>query len=134
MHQMIFVNLPVADLDASRAFFSKVGYAFNEQFSDDKALCLMLGDNLFAMLLRRDFFAGFTPRPVADATATSEVLVALSAASREDVDSIVGRALDAGGSEVRDPMDEGFMYARAYADLDGHIWEVLWMDPSHVQG
>jgi hypothetical protein len=124
---MMFVNLPVADVARSRAFFADLGFTFNEQFSDGKAACMVVSETAFVLLLDREFFAGFTPRPVADATAATEVLVAVSAASREDVDRIVEAAVTAGGSEARPPMDEGFVYQRSIADLDGHLWEVVWM-------
>lgn len=132
MHQMIFVNLPVADLDASRRFFSSIGYTFNEAFCDEKSLCLELGANLTAMLLKRDFFATFHDKEVADAHATAQVLVALSATSRDEVEAIVAKALAAGGTDVKTE-DWGFMYGRSYADLDGHVWEILWMDPQAAQ-
>lgn len=132
MHTMIFVNLPIRDLDASRAFFTSLGYTFNEAFSDENALCLILGDNLYAMLLKREFFQTFTPREVADARATTEVLVALSVGARDDVDRLITRAVEAGGTEVREPQDLGFMYGRSYADPDGHIWEIIWTDPAAV--
>jgi predicted lactoylglutathione lyase len=132
---MIFINLPVADLDASRGFFTELGYRFNEQFSDDNALCLEISDTIFAMLLRRDFFASFTPRAVADAHTVSEALLALSTDSRDAVDELLGRAVGAGGTALRtlEEKNEGgvaYMYGRSYADLDGHIWEILWMDPA----
>ncbi len=130
VHNMIFVNLPVRDVNASRTFFSSLGYSFNEDFCDDKALCLVLGDNLYAMLLQRAFFQTFTPREVADAQMTTQVLVALSVDSREAVDELVSEAVTAGGAEAREPQDLGFMYGRSYSDLDGHIWEVLWTDPA----
>ena len=130
MNRMVFVNLPVADVERSRAYFAGLGLAFDERFSDGKALCMVLGDHAFAMLLQRDFFAGFTPRPVADATVATEVLVGLSADDREDVDRLLAAALAAGGQEVREPVDHGSMYGRAFSDLDGHVWEVLWMDPA----
>jgi predicted lactoylglutathione lyase len=131
MHQMIFVNLPVADLDRSRTFFTGLGYSLDERFCDDKALCLVLGDTHYAMLLRTEFFAGFTPHPVADAHRVTQTLLCLSAESRQAVDTLVDRALAAGGTEVREPLSEGdHMYGRSYADLDGHIWEILWMDPT----
>ncbi len=132
MHTMIFVNVPIRDLDASRAFFTSLGYTFNETFSDENALCLVLGDNLYAMLLKREFFQTFTPREVADAHATTEVLVALSVGARDDVDRLVTQAVGAGGTEAREPQDLGFMYGRSYADLDGHIWEIIWTDPAAV--
>lgn len=129
MHHMIFVNLPVSDLGASRAFFTELGYSFNEQFCDDRALCLVLGDRLHAMLLQREFFQTFTPREVADAKTRSEVLICLDAASRAAVDELVDRALALGGIAVREPQVHGdFMYGRSFADPDGHIWEILWMD------
>jgi hypothetical protein len=134
MPKMIFVNLPVKDVTASRSFFQSLGYGVNEQFSDDNAVCTVISDTIYAMLLRREFFAGFTPRPVADAHQVTEALIALSADSRADVDVTLDRALAAGGREVRDPMEDGPMYARAFSDLDGHIWEVLWMDPAAVAG
>src|SRR5262245_555192 len=133
MHQMIFVNLPVADLPTSRRFFTGLGYSFNEQFSDDKALCLALGERLHAMLLKREFFQTFTPRKVADAKASSEVLICLDVASRGAVDELVDRALTLGGTQVREPQIHGdFMYGRSFADPDGHIWEILWMDPTRM--
>jgi uncharacterized protein len=125
--RMMFVNLPVADVARSRSFFADLGFTFNEQFSDGKAACMVVNDSAFVMLLDRDFFATFTSRPVADATAATEVLVAVSTDSRADVDRVVEAAVTAGGSEVRPPMDEGFMYQRSIADPDGHVWEVLWM-------
>lgn len=127
MHEYIFVNLPVHDLDRSRAFFTELGYTFDEAHSDDRALCMILGDNLFAMLLRRDFFGTFTTRDVADATTSTEVLTALSVADRTEVDAMIERAVAAGGEAVGDPQDHGFMYHRSYADPDGHVWEILWM-------
>ncbi|WP_245886923.1 VOC family protein [Kineococcus xinjiangensis] len=131
---MIFVNLPVADVQKSRDFFTGLGFGFDEQFCDENAVCMKVNDQAFAMLIARDFFATFTPRPVADASATTEVLVCLSADSREDVDALVREALASGGEEPREPMDQGFMYGRAFTDLDGHVWEVMWMDPAVVAG
>lgn len=127
MNRMVFVNLPVADLARTRSFFGDLGFSFNEQYSDGKAACLVLNDMAYVMLLQRDFFATFTPRPVADATAASEILLAVSADSRDGVDHFVDAAVTAGGQEIRPPQDEGFMYHRSIADLDGHIWEVMWM-------
>lgn len=128
MHQMIFVNLPVADLARSRAFFTALGYRFNEQFCDpERALCLALGDNIYAMLLKPEFFATFTPNGVS--TGGNEALLAVSADSREQVDRLADAAIAAGGTEVRRE-DQGFMYGRSYADPDGHVWELMWMDPT----
>lgn len=132
MHQLIFVNLPVADVSASRKFFTDAGYTFNDQFCDDQASCMVLGNSHYAMLLNREYFGVFTDKPVSDARATTEVLVCLSAGTREEVDTLVDRAIAAGGTECRSE-DQGFMYGRSYADLDGHIWEILWMDQSAVQ-
>lgn len=130
----VFINLPVADLARSRAFFSGLGYGFNENFSDDKALAMLLDEGAMVMLLRRAFFATFTPRRVADATETTEVLVAVACKDRAGVDAMVARALELGGSSVRPPEDHGFMYGHAFADPDGHIWEPFWMDPAAANG
>lgn len=130
----VFINLPVADLARSRAFFSGLGFGFNDAFSDDKALAMVLDEGAMVMLLRREFFATFTPRAVADATATTEVLIAIARDDRAAVDALVAKALDLGGSAVRDPEDHGFMYGHAFADPDGHIWEPFWMDPAAAAG
>lgn len=128
MHQMIFVNLPVADTDRSREFFSKVGYTFDEQMCQaGTALGMELGPNIYAMLLGREFFDTFHNAKSADA-GQHEVLTCLSAANRDEVDAVVERALEAGGTEVRKDENGDYMYGRSYADLDGHIWEIMWMD------
>ncbi|KND39473.1 VOC family protein [Streptomyces acidiscabies] len=133
--QMIFINLPVADLAASKKFFTDLGYALNPQFSDDNAASVVISDTIVAMLLVKPFYATFTKKEIADATKTSEVMIALSAESRATVDTLVDRALELGATEPRDPQDmEGFMYGRAFEDLDGHTWEVIWMNPSAIQG
>lgn len=132
--QMIFVNLPVNDLDASKKFFTELGYAINPQFSDDNAASVVISDTIVAMLLTKPFYATFTKKEIADATQTSEVLVALSAESREKVDELVEKALAAGGSPAGETQDHGFMYGRSFDDLDGHTWEVVWMDPSAIEG
>ena len=126
-HQMIFVNLPVADVDATRAFFTAVGYGFDETMCNEQALCLELGPNLYAMLLRRDFFAGFHHDTTAEA-GQREVLTCLAATSRDEVDRIVDAAVAAGGREGHKQEQGTFMYGRSYADLDGHVWEIMWMD------
>lgn len=128
-HQMIFVNLPVADLARTRSFFEALDYEFNEHFCDENALALVLGENLFAMLLRRDFYETFHGKETADATKVSGCLVCLSADSREAVDSLAERAIAAGATAGRTE-DHGFMYGRTYDDLDGHTWEIMWMDPA----
>jgi predicted lactoylglutathione lyase len=132
--QMIFVNLPVDDLDASKKFFTELGYTINPQFSDEKAASVVISDTIVAMLLTKPFYATFTKKQIADTTATSEVLICLSAESREKVDELVDKAVAAGGTESGDKQDHGFMYGRAFDDLDGHTWEVMWMDPAAIQG
>lgn len=130
----VYINLPVADLDRSRAFFGGLGFEFNDQFSDDTALAMRISDTCFAMLLTHAKFAGFTPRRIADASQTTEVLTALQLESREAVDRLTDRALANGGGVVRDAEDHGFMYGRAFADPDGHIWELFWMNADAMGG
>ncbi|MFI6145589.1 glyoxalase [Streptomyces sp. NPDC051109] len=134
MPTMIFVNLPVKDIEASKAFWGKLGYSFNPQFSDEKTGCLVISDTIFAMLMTEARFKDFATKEVADATKTTEVMLALSAESREQVDEVVGAALAAGATEPRPAQDLGFMYGRAFEDLEGHVWEYIWMDPAAVQG
>ena len=133
MPSKIFVNLPVKDLDRSKAFFGKLGYTFNAQFTDATAACMVISDDIYAMLLTHAKFKEFTKKPIADAQKTTEVLVALSMGSRDEVNRVADAAMEAGGSETREPQDYGFMFLRSFSDLDGHIWEILWMDPKHVQ-
>ena len=128
----IFVNLPVRDLKRSMEFFSTLGFDFNVQFTDDKAACMVISGEAFVMLLREDFFRTFTKRQPADTSKSTEALLALSCESRSEVDEIVRKAIDAGGSHAMDPNDHGFMYNWSFYDLDGHHWEVLWMDPNAV--
>jgi predicted lactoylglutathione lyase len=130
MHKQIFVNLAVADLAKSRAFFEALGLSFNPQFSNDQGACLVLGENLFAMLLTREFFKSFIDKPIADARETTEVLTCLSCESRAEVDALVAKAVRAGGKAHRQPQDHGFMYGHGFEDLDGHIWELAYMDMS----
>ena len=133
-HRQMFVNLPIRDMARSRAFYDALGYRFNPQFSNDQGACLVLGENLFAMLLVHAFFATFVDRPIADARQTVQVLVALTCASREEVDALTDRALAAGATTPRAAQDLGFMYSRAFADPDGNIWEPFYMaDPSQAQ-
>ncbi len=127
MHKQIFVNLPIADMAKSQAFFKALGYSFNPDFTNDMGASLVLGENLFAMLLVHDFFKGFTAKPLADAKASTEVIVCLSCESREQVDSLVAKAVAAGGKAPRPAQDHGFMYAHGFEDLDGHIWELVYM-------
>jgi len=124
----VYVNLPVKDLQKSIAFFSALGFAFNPQFTDETATCMILGDNFCAMLLTHDKFRGFSPNPISDARKVTEVLVALSLRSREEVDEQVRKAVAAGGNTYKPPEDLGFMYGHGFQDLDGHIWELFYMD------
>jgi uncharacterized protein len=128
MSRMIFVNLPVADLAKSRRFLEAFGAINEPKFTDETAACMKVSDSIFVMLLTHDKFRQFPPRPVADAHSTSEVLIAISADSREAVDQITEKALAAGGREARDRQDYGAMYSRSFEDPDGHIWEPFWMD------
>jgi predicted lactoylglutathione lyase len=132
MSTKIFVNLPVKDLKASIEFFTKLGYTFNPQFTDETATCMIISDDIFAMLLTHDKFKSFTPKEICDATKSTEVLVCLSCESREQVDDLVRKAVAAGGTTYNKPQDHGFMYGHGYQDLDGHIWEVMWMDPGAI--
>lgn len=127
VHQMIFINLPVADPERSREFFSALGYAFDEEMCNEGALALELGPNHYAMLLKTEFFAGFHDAQVAE-PGQHEVLTCLSAENRAEVDDLVDRAIAAGAHQVRAEEHGEFMYGRSYADLDGHIWEIMWMD------
>lgn len=129
MVKQIFVNLPVADLKASIAFFARLGFTFNPQFTDDTGTCMIVGENIFAMLLTRERFAGFAPHPPADARAATEVLLALQLDSREAVDAMVREAVAGGGNTYSAPQDHGFMYQHGFQDLDGHVWEVFQMNP-----
>jgi len=128
MSRLIFVNLPVADLPAARAFYEAIGATNNPMFTDETAACMVFTDVIHVMLLTHDKFAQFTPKRIADAKETSEVLICISADSREAVDEITEKALAAGGREPREKQDYGFMYGRSFEDLDGHIWEPMWMD------
>jgi predicted lactoylglutathione lyase len=128
-----FINLPVKDLKKTMDFFSQVGFEFNLQFTDDNAACMVINEHTFAMLLVESFFQTFTKKELVDATRSTEVLVALSADSRSQVDEIVNKALAAGGSPANDPQDHGFMYSWSFQDLNGHIWEVFYMDESAAQ-
>ncbi|MEW1694953.1 VOC family protein [Streptomyces sp. NPDC093249] len=134
--KMIFVNLPVKDVAASKTFFEKLGWTINPQFSDESTGCVVISDTIFAMLLEESKFRGFMApgKELADATRTTEALVTLSAESREEVDALAEAALAAGGTPAKEPQDHGFMYGRSFTDLDGHHWEIFWMDPAAVQG
>ena len=127
MHPQIFVNLPVADLARSKAFFSALGYGFDPQFTGDQAAALVLGDRMFAMLMVREFFATFARKPIADAKTSTAGWVCLNCDHREQVDTLVAQAVANGGSAPREAQDHGFMYSNAFEDLDGHTWVLIHM-------
>jgi uncharacterized protein len=129
----LFVNLPVSDIKRSNAFFEKLGFEFNAQFSGDDTTCMVLSDDGYVMLLQTSRFSSFIEKPISDASKQTEALFALSADSREEVDQLVNIALESGGSPAMPPQDHGFMYGRSFCDPDGHHWEVFYMDPSAVQ-
>ncbi|MGW0632644.1 VOC family protein [Streptomyces sp. NPDC002758] len=132
--QMIFVNLATDDVEASKKFFTELGYTINPQFSTEDCACVVISDTIIAMLLDKQRYADFTKKEIVDSTQSSEVLICLSAESREKVDELVNKAIAAGGTASGEAQDQGFMYGRAFDDLDGHTWEVMWMDPAAVQG
>lgn len=134
MSRMIFVNLPVKDLSASTAFFEALGFSKNSQFSDENASSIVISDTIHVMLLTEPFFKGFTRKDIADSTTSTEAMIALSADSRDAVDELADKAIAAGGQTATDPQDHGFMYGRSFYDLDGHHWEVMWMDSSAIEG
>lgn len=125
----IFVNLAVKNLDRAIAFYTQLGYTFNPKFTDENATCMIVGENIFVMLLVEPFFQSFTKKSICDTSKSVEALLGLSAESREKVDELVEKAIAAGAVIPKDPMDYGFMYQRSYEDLDGHTWEVFYMDP-----
>ena len=129
----IFVNLAVEDLDRSVEFFTKLGFTFDPRFTDDTATCMIVSDEAFVMLLVKNRFRDFTKKELADPTAQTEAIVAVSAESREEVDDLAETALAAGASPANDALDMGFMYARSFHDPDGHLWELVWMDPSALE-
>lgn len=130
MSRQIFVNLPIANMERSKAFFTKLGFSFNPQFTNDQGACMVIADNIFAMLLVQPFFKTFIDTEIADATKSTGVLVCLSCASREEVDELVKKAVAAGGKPHRQPQDHGFMYGHGFHDPDGHVWELVYMDPN----
>ncbi|HEY0484711.1 MAG TPA: VOC family protein [Mycobacteriales bacterium] len=133
MSTKIFVNLPVADLRKSVDFFTRTGFTFNAQFTDEHATSMVVGDDIVVMLLDRDRFADFTDKQICETSTHTEAIIALSAESRDGVDELVERALAAGARPSQEPMDQGFMYGRSFEDPDGHLWEVVWMDPSVIE-
>ncbi len=134
MATKIFVNLPVKDLERSKAFFAGLGFANNPQFTDATAACMVVSEDIFVMLLTEKKFKEFTPKAIADARTSSEVLLCLSRESRDAVNDTVAKAVAAGGTTYAEAKDHGFMYQHGFQDPDGHIWELIWMDPKALQG
>jgi predicted lactoylglutathione lyase len=132
MATQIFVNLPVKDLNRSITFFTKLGYTFNEQFTNENATCMIITENIYAMLLVEPFFKTFTKKDICDTTRHIEAIIALSADSREAVDDLANKAIEAGAVEPKPVQDQGFMYTRSFEDPDGHLWEIFYMDMSAV--
>lgn len=133
MKTKIFVNLPIKDLNKSVTFFTKLGFSFNPQFTDENATCMIIGEDIFIMLLVEKFFKSFTKKDVCDTSKNTEAIVALSVESREKVDQMIEKAIDAGGSEPREKQDQGWMYGRSFEDIDGHLWEVFFMEESAIK-
>lgn len=130
MNKQIYVNLPVKDLPRTQAFFASLGFAFNAQFSNEQGACMIVSDDIYVMLLVESFFQTFTSKAIADARTSTEVLLCLSCDSRAQVDDLISKAQAAGGKVSRPPQDHGFMYYHAFEDLDGHGWELMYMDPN----
>ncbi len=130
MFRQIFVNLPIKDMARSQAFFKALGLSFNPRFTNEQGACLEIGENFYAMLLVEPFFQGFTRKPIADARTTTEVILALSVDSRAEVEAVMAKAVAAGATRIPEAKDYGFMVQDGFADLDGHQWEVFWMDES----
>jgi predicted lactoylglutathione lyase len=128
MASNIFVNLPVRDLPKSVKFFAHLGYSFNQHYTDAGATCMIVAENIFVMLLTEERFKTFTPKPLCDAHTATEVLVCLQVESRAEVTSLVNKAIEAGGAAYKEPQDHGFMYGHGFQDLDGHLWEIIYMD------
>ena len=133
MPTKIFVNLPVKDLNKSMEFFAKLGFTFDKRFTDKTAACMIVGEDIFVMLLTEDKFKTFTPKQICDASKSTEVLVCLSSESREAVNEMVRKAIAAGGTTYNEPQDLAFMYGHGFQDLDGHIWELIYMEPSAIK-
>jgi predicted lactoylglutathione lyase len=130
MATKIFINLPVKDLSKSITFFTGLGFTFNPQFTDEKGSCMVISENIFAMLLTESYFQTFTKKPICDAKAATEVLIALDTESKEEVMQLIEKAKKAGGTIYSEPQDHGWMYQHGFADLDGHQWELAYMDIS----
>jgi predicted lactoylglutathione lyase len=130
MAKQLYLNLPVKDLDKSVEFFTALGFSFNPDFTDENATCMIVNDDAFVMLLKEGFFSTFTSKPIADTTGSTEAIMAFSVASREAVDETIRTALTSGGTPSQEAQDYGFMYNHSFQDPDGHLWEVMWMDPA----
>lgn len=128
----VFINLPVNDLNRSKNFFKKLGFEFKQQFSNEQAACMILNNESYVMLLQEKFFQDFTKNGIADTSQFTEVLLAISVDSKENVNSFLENAIKMGAREAREPQDNNYMYGRSFHDLDGHIWEIFWMDPSGI--
>jgi predicted lactoylglutathione lyase len=133
MTTKIFVNLPVKDLNKTIEFFTNLGFRFNPQFTDENATCMIVGEDIFVMLLVEKFFKTFTKREICDTSKNTEVIVALSSESREKVDQMINKAIEVGGIEYREPQDHGWMYGRSFEDINGHLWEIIYMDESALK-
>ncbi|WP_062051910.1 VOC family protein [Bacillus sp. JCM 19034] len=128
-----FINLPVSNLQKTIDFFTNIGFTFNPHFTDDNAACMVINDHTFAMLLTHSHFKNFTKKSITDTTDNTEVLIAFAVESREQVDDVVRKAIQSGGSPASEPTDHGFMYQASFLDLDGHTWELLYMEPTSIQ-
>lgn len=133
MATKIFVNLPVKDLAKSKEFFAQLGYRFNLQFTDEKAACMVISEDIYTMLLVEDFFKSFYNKEICDTKKYTETMICLSADSKDAVNELVAKAVRAGGTTPNKPNDQGFIYGWGFVDLDGHIWEVMWMDPAVIK-
>ncbi len=131
--RLIFVNLPVKDLSTSREFFRKLGFDFDEKFTDESCACMVISAQAYVMLIVESRFADFTKKPIADAGVSTEAILCVSAENREGVDAFADAALEAGASDANEPMDHGFMYGRSFHDPDDHLWEVMWMSAEAVE-
>lgn len=131
MAKRLFVNLPIKEVKRTRHFFESLGFEFNPQFSDNKALCLILGENFFGMLLEDEYFKTFIKKPISNAKEDTEVLLLLQLDTKEEVHRMVDKAIELGAHEYNPPSDNGFMFQRVFEDLDGHQWEIAWMDESY---
>lgn len=133
MTTKIFVNLPVKDLDKTIEFFTKLDFKFNPQFTDENATCMIVGEDIFVMLLVEKFFKTFTKKEICDTTKNTEMIVAVSSESRQKVDHMINTAIESGGKESREIQDHGWMYGRSFEDINGHLWEIIYMDENAVK-